>query len=100
MKPFRDVIISLDLSSGQVEEFANLPTSLAAHVSFLIDDKYLIIYGGTNGLKFFDCVIRYDIEAKKWTMMTKYPETQKGSPFFKDGRFACASATSPSNGKE
>lgn len=96
MRPFRDVIISLDLSSGQVEEFASLPTSLAAHTSFLIDDKYLVIYGGTNGLKFFDSVIRYDIAAKKWTLMTKQPESQKGSPFFKDGRFACVSAATPS----
>lgn len=74
-KPFRDVIISLDLTSGKVEEFANLPTSLAAHTSFLIDDKYLIIYGGTNGLKFFDNVIRYDISAKKWTMLAVLPES-------------------------
>lgn len=97
MRPFRDVIISLDLTSGQVEEFATLPTSLAAHTSFLIDDKYLVIYGGTNGLKFFDSVIRYEIAAKKWTLMTKQPESQKGSPFFKDGRFACVSAASPSD---
>jgi hypothetical protein len=93
--PFREEIISLDLTNGQVEEFAKLPTSLAAHTSFLIDDRYIVVYGGTNGLKFFDCVLRYDIEQSKWTMMTGYPESQKGSPFFKDGHFACVSASSP-----
>jgi hypothetical protein len=35
--PFREVIMQLDLKSGKVEEFANLPTGLAAHASFLLD---------------------------------------------------------------
>jgi len=90
--PFRDVIISIDLNNGTISEFAQLPTALAAHSSYLIDDKFLVIYGGTNGLRFFDNVIRYDIEKKEWRMLQKYPETQKDSPFFKDGRFAGASA--------
>ena len=74
--PFRDVIISLNLETGQInDEFAQLPTALASHQSFLIDDKYLIIYGGTNGLSLFDNVIRYEIEKKQWKVMSKYPET-------------------------
>jgi hypothetical protein len=39
-------------------------------------------------------VIRYDIEKQEWTLLTKYPETQKSSGFFKDGRFALVSALS------
>ena len=74
--PFRDVILSLDMKTGKLEEFAQLPTALAAHSSFMVDDKYLVIYGGTNGLRFFDNIIRYDIAAKEWRMMQKYPETQ------------------------
>ena len=93
--PFRDVVLSLDMNTGNLEEFAQLPTALAAHSSFLVDDKYLVIYGGTNGLRFFDNVIRYDIAAKEWRMMQKYPETQQSSPFFKEGRFACSFATGP-----
>jgi hypothetical protein len=93
--PFRDVILSLDLASGILEEFAQLPTALAAHSSYLVDDKYLVIYGGTNGLRFFDNVIRYEIDKKEWRMMQKYPETQKNSPFFKDGRFAGSFALGP-----
>mmetsp|Transcript_17629 Transcript_17629/g.29781 ORF Transcript_17629/g.29781 Transcript_17629/m.29781 type:complete len:99 (+) Transcript_17629:653-949(+) len=94
--PFRDVVLSLDIESGMIEgEFAQLPTALASHTSFLIDDRYLVIYGGTNGLRFFDNVIRYDIESKEWRLLSKYPPTQTGSTFFKDGRFALVSATAP-----
>ena len=73
--PFRDVIIQLDLNTGKVDEFGELPTALASHTSYLIDDKYLLIYGGTNGLKFFDNVIRYDIQKKEWRLLTKFPAT-------------------------
>jgi len=51
-----------------------------------------VIYGGTNGQRFFDNVIRYDIDAKEWKMMSKYPNTVKGSNFFKDGRLSTVSA--------
>ena len=44
-----------------VSEFGKLPSDLASHQSALIDDKFLIVYGGTNGLRFFDSVIRYTI---------------------------------------
>lgn len=73
--PFRDTILSLDLTTGQLEEFAQLPSALASQASCLVDDKYIFIYGGTNGLRFFDNVIRYEIEKKEWTLMTKYPES-------------------------
>jgi hypothetical protein len=94
--PFRDVISCLDLGTGEIiEEFAQLPTAIASHQSFLIDDKYLLIYGGTNGLSLFDNVIRYDIANKQWKLMGKYPPTKGNSTFFKDGRFAMSSAVSP-----
>lgn len=92
--PFRDTVISLDINTGKIEEFAQLPTALASHTSVLLEDKYLFIYGGTNGLRFFDNVIRYDIEKQEWRLLTKFPATQKSSGFFKDGRFALVSALS------
>lgn len=96
--PFRDTILSLNLESGELSEFAQLPSALASQASTIIDDKYIFIYGGTNGLRFFDNVIRYDIEKKEWTLLTKYPESQKKSGFFKDGRFALVSAlTAPTD---
>ena len=94
--PFRDTILSLNLDTGVLSEFAQLPTALAAHTSTLIDDKYILIYGGTNGLRFFDNVIRYEIATKEWRLMTKYPESQKSSGFFKDGRMALVSALTQS----
>ena len=52
-----------------------MPSPLASHTSFMIDDRYIIIYGGTNGLRFFESIIRYEIEKKEWRMLTKYPKT-------------------------
>jgi len=46
------------------------------------------LYGGTNGFRFFDNILRYDIENKKWTLMTQQPESIKLSNFLKDGRIA------------
>ena len=64
---------------------------MGSHVSAIIDDKYLIVYGGTNGYRFFDSILRYDIDEKGWTLMTKQPEELVGSPFFNEGRIAVAS---------
>ena len=88
---FSDTIYAIELANGKVSIFGNLPTALGSHVSAIIDDKYLIMYGGTNGYRFFDSILRYDIENKAWTLMTKQPEELVGSPFFTDGRIAVAS---------
>ena len=74
MALFRDVILAVDLDTGEIDEFAKLPTGIASHTGAIIGD-YLFLYGGTNGLKFFDAVTRYDIKNKKWTLLTKYPTT-------------------------
>ena len=93
---FRDTISAIDLETGEFEEeFARLPTALASHQSWLVEDKYIVIYGGTNGGRFFDSVIRYDIEKKEWTLLSKYPESAKSSTFFKEGRIAHVSASVP-----
>ena len=61
----------MDIIDGTVELFGKLPADLASHQSGLIDDKYIVMYGGTNGLRFFDSIVRYSIADKKWTLMTK-----------------------------
>lgn len=73
-------------------QIGTLPADLASHSSALIDDKYLIVYGGTNGLRFFDSILRYSLEDKKWTLMTKQPAHCKSSRFFQDGRISGSSA--------
>ena len=74
MALFRESILALDLESGEISEFARLPTGIASHTGTVIGD-YLFLYGGTNGLKFYDAVTRYDIKNKKWTTLTKYPDS-------------------------
>ncbi len=59
---FSDLIYSIDLETGEVSEFAKLPSAIGSHVSAIIDDKYIIVYGGTNGYRFFDNILRYSIE--------------------------------------
>ena len=67
---FSDDIYAVELATGKVSLFGRLPTAIGSHVSAIVDDKYLVVYGGTNGLRFFDSIIRYDIAAKEWTLMT------------------------------
>jgi N-acetylneuraminic acid mutarotase len=79
---FQDDIYSVDVETGDLEIFGKLPSDLASHQSALIDDQFIVMYGGTNGLRFFDSVIRYSIPDKKWTLMTKQPKHCKSSRFF------------------
>jgi hypothetical protein len=79
---FTDEMISVNLETKKVSMFGKLPTALGAHISALIDDKYILIYGGTNGFRFFDSLLRYEIETQKWTLMTKYPKSFGGTTFF------------------
>ena len=88
---FSDTIYAIELANGKVSIFGKLPCALGSHVSAMIDDKYLIVYGGTNGYRFFDSILRYDIDEKQWTLMTKQPGELVGSPFFSEGRIAVAS---------
>jgi len=62
-------IYSINLIDGcKVTEFAQLPTPLCSHSSSLVSDRYLIVYGGTNGAEFFNSLLRLDLETKKWTL--------------------------------
>lgn len=87
---FSDLIYKVDLDSGEVSEFAKLPSAIGSHVSAIVDEKYLVVYGGTNGFRFFDNILRYAIADSKWTLMTKQPQLLQGSPFLQDGRIACS----------
>ena len=78
-------------NEGEVELLGTLPADLASHQSALIDDKYIVMYGGTNGLRFFDSIVRYSISDKRWMLMTRQPKHCKNSRFFQDGRFSCSS---------
>jgi hypothetical protein len=49
------------------------------------------MYGGTNGLRFFDSILKYTFAEKKWTLMTGQPKHCKSSRFFQDGRISASS---------
>ena len=78
---------------GKVSTLGDLPSDLCSHVSTLVKDEHLVLYGGTNGLRFFDSIVRHSISSKKWTLMTKVPPNCKGSRFFQEGRISSASLT-------
>ena len=88
---FSDVIYDLDLDTFQLSKLGFLPSVLCSHCSAVIEDKYLILYGGTNGLRFFDSIVRYEFESKKWMIMTKNHPKSESSSFFKFGRIASSS---------
>lgn len=46
------------------------------------------MYGGTNGYRFFDNIVRYSIAEQKWTLMTRQPKVLQGCSFLQDGRIA------------
>lgn len=88
---FSDDIYAIELATGKVSMFGRLPSACGSHVSAIVDDEYIVLYGGTNGLRFFDSILRYDISTKDWTLMTKQPSDLVNSPFFSDGRIAACS---------
>lgn len=87
---FSDMIYAIDLEAGKVSKFGSLPSALGSHVSAVVDDKYIVLYGGTNGYRFFDSILRYEISTQKWTLMTKIPASLIDSVFFKEGRIAAS----------
>lgn len=93
---FSDCIYSIDLKTFKVEVFGKLPAAIGSHVSAVVKDKFIIVYGGTNGFRFFDSILRYEIENQKWTLMTTQPENCKSSEFFQDGRIAASYAQTDS----
>ena len=89
---FSDVIYQIELETGELSEFGKLPSAIGSHVSALVDDQYIVLYGGTNGFRFFDNILRYSIADKKWTLLTTQPKILQGSSFLADGRIACSFA--------
>ena len=81
---------TIDVESGEVAEFGTLPSAIGSHVSAIVDDKFIVVYGGTNGYRFFDNILRYEIDAKRWTLMTRQPDILKGCSYLQDGRIACS----------
>ena len=87
---FLNTVFMIDVKEGKFEELAELPSAICGHCSSLIDNRYLLLYGGTNGLRFFDSLIRYDLEKKQSLLMVHPPSHLSSSPLLKHGRISCS----------
>ena len=47
----------LDLETLSWSVFASLPVPIGSHAATLVLNRYLVIYGGSNGMKFFDAIL-------------------------------------------
>ena len=71
---YSETIFSVNILTGKVSIFGSLPTSIGGHVSFLVDNRYIVVLGGTDGYEILVSCWRYDITTAKWTKMIKYDE--------------------------
>lgn len=84
-----DGIYSLDIEELVWTRLLDMPTALCAHCSCIINNNYVVVYGGFDGLQIFDSIRRYDIKNNKWQSFIK-PNMNSKSDFFTDGRIASA----------
>ena len=47
----------LDLETLAWSVLASLPVPIGSHAATLVLNRYLVIYGGSNGMKFFDAIL-------------------------------------------
>ena len=65
-------MFSVEIHTGKVSIFGSLPYATAGHVSFLVDDRYIVILGGTDGFEVSQVLWRYDIITATWSKMVKF----------------------------
>lgn len=63
-------IYCLDLETKTWTILGSFAVPIGSHAATLIANRYIITYGGTNGMKFFDTIMRYDLESKNCLMYT------------------------------
>ena len=82
-------IYSLDLDELQWTLLFSMPSVICSHASTLVNNNYVVVYGGFDGLQIFDTIRRYDIKNNKWLTYMK-SDSATTSEFFNDGRIASA----------
>ena len=60
-----NLIYSVELETGVVSEVAQMSSMIMSHACSLVNDTYLIIVGGTNGMTFLNTVIRFNLKNKE-----------------------------------
>lgn len=83
---FVNEIYCLDLETRIWSILGSFPVPIGSHAATLVVNRYLVTYGGTNGMKFFDTIMRFDLETKSCLMYTNSKHAV--SDFFKMGRLA------------
>lgn len=66
-------ILTINLATMKVMKFATLPLHLCAHSSIVVDNKYLLVNGGTNGQYLLKEFLRLDLKTKDWTWLSTCP---------------------------
>lgn len=69
---YSETIFSVDILTGKVSIFESLPKSVGGHVSFLVDNRYIVILGGTDGYEILAECWRYDIVTAIWKKLVKF----------------------------
>lgn len=82
-------IYKLDLDELQWSRIGDMPSIICSHASVLVQNRYIVVYGGFNGTAIFDSIRRYDIKENKWLTYTN-PTISNECAFFSDGRIATA----------
>ena len=86
-------IYNINLVTKEVSTLAGMASMLLSHASTLVNDRYIILYGGTDGLGFVERVTRYDILKESWSTLSKLPPHLMDSAFVKEGRIASVMTT-------
>lgn len=84
-----DGVYDLDLEELTWTKIGDMPCAWCSHSSVLINNRYVIVYGGFSGTSILDSIRRFDIQNKKWLTYTK-SDDHSNSEFFSDGRIATA----------
>ena len=70
---FNDEIHMYDIEAEEWTEFGKTTTPMGSHCSALFQSTgQLFVYGGTNGARFFDSILKMDLESKEWLMLSSY----------------------------
>lgn len=66
-----NIIYSLDINELTWSRIGEMPSIICSHASVLIQNRYIVIYGGFSGTSIFDTIRRYDIKENKWLTFMK-----------------------------
>ena len=54
---FNNDIFMFDPETKNWSVFASMPVPICSHAACIVSNRYIVLYGGTNGMKIFDNVM-------------------------------------------